>query len=158
MVKLHLKSLKFLWTKFMFYLSNKLSKLHLKNNIKKQKTMADETVNPTNAVAPTEVGTEDLQLVAEFALGVISQVKSSLADGKVTFAEIATMLPSLLKIPDLVAKKDAIVAEFKALSVEKVAALVKGFEGEIDNQKLVATIEDALTVAAIVVNVIDRYK
>lgn len=103
-------------------------------------------------------GIDNLKSVLVFGVTVGKTIAEDVADKKFTFTEIMALLPQLMKIPDLVAQKDAIVAEAKDLTIDEIRELVAVVEGVINNEDVVATIEDVISIGVAIKNLIGRFK
>lgn len=104
-----------------------------------------------------KIGIENLKAVLVFGVTIGKNISDDLTDKKFTFTEILGLIPQLAQIPDLVAKKDQIIAEAKDLTLDEVKELVAVVEGVITNEEVVATIEDGIAVAVAVKNLIERF-
>lgn len=103
-------------------------------------------------------GIQNIQEVLVFGITIGKTLKEDLADKKLSINEIIGLLPTLMKIPDFIAKKQDILNEAKDLSIDEVKQLKAQVGGNITDKDLIDTIEDALNIGVSVRNLIDRYK
>lgn len=104
-----------------------------------------------------KVGIETLQQVLAFGVKIGKEITADLADGKFTFAEALNLLPDFIALPDLISKKDAIIAEAKDLSLAEVDALVAGVGGVVTSADVLGTITDALNFVVAGKNLVERF-
>lgn len=104
-----------------------------------------------------KVGIENLKAVLVFGVTIGKSISADLEDKKFSFVEMLALLPQLAQIPDFVSKKDQIIAEAKDLSLDEIKELVAVVEGVITNEEVIATIEDAISVAVAAKNLIERF-
>ena len=108
-------------------------------------------------MAEEKLGIENLEKVLQFGVQVGKQLTDDLSDKKITFSEVIALIPSFMSLPDFIAKKDAIVAEAKDLSLEEVKQLVDAVDGVFADEEVVAIIEDALNFVVSAKNLIERF-
>jgi hypothetical protein len=108
-------------------------------------------------MADEKFGVENLQKLLSFGVQVGKQLSDDLSDGKVSFTEVLALIPSFTALPDFIAKKDAIIAEAKDLSLDEVKQLAASVDGQFANEEVVAIIEDALNFIVSAKNLVERF-
>lgn len=108
-------------------------------------------------MATEKFGIENLRTVFNFGVSFGKLVATDLEDHKISFAEGLGLVAKLSEVQDIVANKDAIIAEAKDLSFDEIKELLKDVQGVFTNQDVVDTIEDAITIAVVAKRVIERF-
>lgn len=102
-------------------------------------------------------GIENLKKVLAFGIKVGTDISADLEDGKISLQEGLGLIPDLMGLPDLIANKQAIIDEAKDLSTDEIKELATYAEGAINEESVVATIEDALNLIISAKNLIVRF-
>lgn len=103
------------------------------------------------------LGIDDLKQVFVLGIKVGKDLSADLKDGALSFSEGLSLALDFSTVPDLLAKKEAIIAQAKDLSVDEVKELTTLVEGSITNQDIVDTINDGLALLQIVHNLVVRF-
>lgn len=103
------------------------------------------------------LGVEDLQALFTFGAKLGKEVSVDLADKKITLNEGIGLIDNFMQVPDLLAKKDLIIAQAKDLSLDEVDQLVASVQGEFTKEEVVETIHDALNWIVATKNLIERF-
>lgn len=106
------------------------------------------------------IGIENLKAVAKFGIELGEKAADALADGKITASEAFGFLPTLMAIPDILSRKDAIVAEFKDLSGDERYELNAFIQAEFDiaNDALENKIEKGLNAVVAVLDLVSAFQ
>lgn len=102
-------------------------------------------------------GIENLKKVLDFGIKIGKEVASDLEDNKFSLSEGIALAAQFGAVSDLIAKKDDIINEAKDLSLDEIKELIKDVEGELTSEKVVAIIENALSVIVGAKNLIEIF-
>lgn len=95
------------------------------------------------------LGIDNLKKAGKFGVGLGMQIEKALADGKFTWTDLPGFVDELLEIPGIVNNREAIVAEFKDLTIDERAELLAYLKQEFDlaDDVLESKIEKGLDIA-----------
>lgn len=104
-----------------------------------------------------QLGVEDLKQLFDFGVKLGKEISDDLADKKFTLQEGIGLIDNFMQVPDLINKKDSILAQAKDLSLDEVAQLTADADGEFTNADVVDVIHDALNWIVATKNIIERF-
>lgn len=104
------------------------------------------------------LGIEDLKPLVEWGVKLGKEVSDDFADKKISIAEGVALLDNFMQVPDLLSKKDAILAQAEDLSTDEANELIAAFDGVITKQDVIDTIHDSLNWLIATKNLIFRFK
>ncbi|HEY8690570.1 MAG TPA: hypothetical protein VIM07_15140 [Chitinophagaceae bacterium] len=104
-----------------------------------------------------QLGVEDLKQLFDFGTKLGKEVSDDLADKKFTIQEGIGLIDNFMEVPDLLNKKDSILAQAKDLSLDEVDEIIAGAEGEFTKGDVVEIIHDALNWIVSTKNLIVRF-
>lgn len=104
-----------------------------------------------------QLGIEDLKPLFVFGAKLGKEISDDLSDDKFTLQEGIGLIDNFMAIPDLINKKDSIIAQAKDLSLDEVKELTVGVEGEFDNEKVVRIIEKSLNWIVATKDIIEEF-
>jgi hypothetical protein len=107
-----------------------------------------------------EVGTKELKELLSFVLTLGESVESALKDGKFEMAELALLMPALMKVGDAFEGLDKLGGELKDLSDAESLELVEFVKEDLDleDDKLEKMVEDGLELGAKLYGFVQLFK
>jgi hypothetical protein len=107
-----------------------------------------------------EVGTNELKELLSFVITLGESLESALADKKFEMAELALLMPALMKAGDAFTGLDKLGGEVKDLSEAEMADLVTFVKNDLDlaNDNVEGLIEGALDLAAKIYAFVQMFK
>lgn len=120
-------------------------------------TKSNLITNKTNTMDIQNLEPKELGQLFDWGVILGKEISDDLADKKITLQEGLGLLDNFMQVPDLLSKKDLILEQAKALTLDQVDIIVTKYESTFTKEEVIETIHDSLNWIVATKNLIVRF-